>query len=121
MKFQSITPIIWTEQLHESIDFYCNTLGFSCDEYNKEWGWASLSKDDCGLMMARPNEHTAFKKPTFTGTFYIRVDDVETLWRSLKDKVRIVYELETFEWGMKEFAVYDNNGYMLQFGQDITE
>ena len=26
---------------------------------------------------------------------------------------------EDFEHGMREFAIYDNNGYMLQFGQEI--
>jgi len=24
------------------------------------------------------------------------------------------------DWGMREFAIYDNNGYMLQFGQEIA-
>ena len=49
------------------------------------------------------------------------MDDVETIWEDLKDKAKIVYDLETFVWGMREFAVYDNNGYILQFGQDIED
>ena len=121
MKFQPIVPMIWTEQLQETIDFYCNVLGFTCGEQNDEWGWASLFKDDCELMLAKPNQHSPFEKPVFTGTFYIKTDEVEILWNQLKDKSKIVYELETFDWGMREFAIYDNNGYMLQFGQDITE
>ena len=121
MKFQPITPMLWTEQLQDTIDFYCNFLGFTCGEYNEEWGWASLFRDECELMLAKPNMHTPFDKPTFTGTFYIKVDDVEALWGQLKHNVKIVYDLETFDWGMREFAIYDNNGYMLQFGQDITE
>jgi len=36
----------------------------------------------------------------------------------LKDKVRVCYPLENFEYGMREFAIYDNNGYLLQFGQE---
>jgi len=119
MKFQPIVPMIWTEQLTETIDFYCDILGFSCGERNDDWGWAALHKDECELMLAKPNAHTPFEKPTFTGTFYIKTDDVETLWHQLKDKVTVVYELETFDWGMKEFAVYDNNGYMIQFGQEV--
>ena len=39
---------------------------------------------------------------------------------AVKDKAKIVYPLEDFEWQMREFAIYDNNGYMLQFGQDIS-
>lgn len=119
MKFQPIVPIIWTEKLKESIDFYCAILGFTCGESNEEWGWAAIHRDECELMMAKPNAHTPFDKPQFTGSFYIKVDDVETLWNQLKDKVKIAYELETFDWGMREFAIYDNNGYMIQLGQEI--
>ncbi|WP_412476113.1 VOC family protein [Flavobacterium sp. TBRC 19031] len=120
MNFQPIIPIIWTEELQETVDFYCNILDFTCGNISEEWQWASLFKDDCELMIAKPNKHTSFDKPSFTGTFYIKVDDVELLWKQLKNNVKIVYELETFDWGMKEFAIYDNNGYTIQFGQDIT-
>ncbi len=121
MKFQPIIPMIWTNQLQQTIDFYCNILGFTCGNSNEEWQWATLFKDECELMVAKPNEHTPFDKATFTGTFYIKVDDAETLWNQLKEKVNIVYELETFDWGMREFAIYDNNGYMIQFGQEMTQ
>jgi hypothetical protein len=43
------------------------------------------------------------------------------MWLKLKDKADICYSIETFPWGMREFAVYDNNGYILQFGQDVIE
>jgi hypothetical protein len=28
--------------------------------------------------------------------------------------------MEDFEYGMREFAIRDNNGYILQFGQEIS-
>ena len=115
-----LRPILWTTELQETIQFYVDTLGFTCDEYNEDWGWASLGKDNAGLMLAKPNEHTPFTKPLFTGTFYFNADDVEKLWNELKDKTKIVYPIETFEWGMREFAIYDNNGYTLQFGQEVN-
>lgn len=119
-KFQPIRPMIWTTELKETIAFYVNILGFTCGEYNEDWGWASLYKDNAEIMLAKPNEHTPFEKPTFTGSFYINVDNVEEIWEQLKDKCNLCYEIETFEWGMREFAVYDNNGYLLQFGQEVT-
>jgi len=39
----------------------------------------------------------------------------------LKDKVEVCYGIENFHYGMREFAIYDNNGYLLQFGQDVAE
>ena len=37
----------------------------------------------------------------------------------LKDKAAIVYPLEDFDYRMRKFAIRDNNGYILQFGQEI--
>jgi len=31
----------------------------------------------------------------------------------------VVYPLEDCAYGMREFAIRDNNGYILQFGQEI--
>ena len=73
------------------------------------------------IMIAKPNEHTPYDKIGFTGTFYFTTDDVEAMWAKVKDKGSICYGIETFDWGMREFAVFDNNGYMLQFGQEITD
>ena len=121
MKFKELRPILWSEKLAESIEFYTTILGFECNERNDEWGWASLHKDGVGIMLAKPNQHAHYDKPVFTGTFYIDTDDVDEIWEALKDKVKIVYGIENFEWQMREFAIYDNNGYMLQFGQDISD
>jgi len=40
---------------------------------------------------------------------------------SSKTKQTIVYPIENFYYGMREFAIRDNNGYILQFGQEITD
>ncbi|HSD13354.1 MAG TPA: VOC family protein [Flavobacterium sp.] len=120
-KFKPIRPMLWTNELKETIAFYVTILGFTSGEYNEDWGWASLYKDDAEIMLAKPNEHTSFDKPTFTGSFYINVDDADELWEQLKDKCNVCYEIETFEWGMREFAIYDNNGYLLQFGHVVEE
>lgn len=119
MKLTDLRPMLWTEDLQGTIDFYVGVLGFACGERNDEWQWATVWKDDVSLMLARPNEHTAYDKIGFTGSFYFTTDDVEALWADLKDKARVCYGIENFDWGMREFAVFDNNGYMLQFGQEV--
>lgn len=117
MKLTYLRPMIYTGDLPGTIDFYTNILGFTLRGYNEDWGWASLDKDDVALMLAKPNEHTPFNGPGFTGSFYFTTDDVDTLWAELKNKAKVCYEIDTFEWEMREFAIYDNNGYILQFGQ----
>lgn len=111
--------MLWTENLSETVDFYTKTLNFTCDEMNEDWGWASLSKDEIALMFSLPNANAPFEKPNFTGSFYFNTTDADALWDDLKDKARIAYGIENFEYGMREFAIYDNNGYLLQFGQEI--
>jgi uncharacterized glyoxalase superfamily protein PhnB len=70
-------------------------------------------------MIARPNAHVAYDKIGFTGSFYFTTDDVDAMWETVKDKAKICYGIEDFVYGTREFAVYDNNGYTLQFGQEI--
>lgn len=70
-------------------------------------------------MFAKPNEYAPFTKPAFTGSFYIKVDEPDKLWAEQKDKVTVCYDINNIEHGMREFANYDNNGYILQFGKDI--
>ncbi len=118
-KFKSLRPILWTEHLKETVHFYTQILGFKIGEQNNDWQWASLCKDDVEIMLAKPNEHEQYEKIGFSGSFYFSVENVDELWENMKEKCKICYPLETFEWEMKEFAVYDNNGYILQFGQDV--
>jgi len=37
----------------------------------------------------------------------------------LKHNTEIVYPIEDFDYGMREFAIRDSNGYCLQFGQEV--
>lgn len=120
MKLTSLRPILWTDQLEETIAFYTEHLGFSTREKNDDWGWAALVCNEVELMLAKPNSHTPFDGPKFSGSFYFNTDDVNGLWNRLKDKAKVCYEPEEFEWGMREFAIYDNNGYLLQFGEPLV-
>ena len=121
MSVQQLTPMLYTKEMQATVDFYTNVLGFTCKNYQPGDGWASLQLDNVEIMLALPNDHMPFDKPTFTGSFYFRTDNVDGLWQKLKDMTRVCYEIENFEYGMREFAVYDNNGYLLQFGQEIAD
>ncbi len=121
MKLQELTPMLYTEDLQGSVEFYVARLGFQCKAMNEDWGWACVQRDKGSVMFALPNPHLPFDKPAFTGSLYFNVDDVDAMWRQMQDKVRFCYPIENFEYGMREFAIYDNNGYLLQFGQDISE
>jgi hypothetical protein len=119
MKLLGLSPILWTKHLNLTVGFYTNILKFKCDELNEKIGWASLSRGNVQVMLVVPRQHPEFNTALFTGSIYIHTDDVDKLWKELKDIVEVVYPVDNFEYGMREFAIYDNNKYMIQFGQEI--
>ena len=117
---ESLTPMLRTWDLPGTIEFYVRVLGFECEAHEPELGWATLNCGQVSLMLSGPNEHEGDTAPAFTGSLYFRVSEVEALWSRLKDQARICYPIETFNYGMREFAIYDNNGYLLQFGEAVS-
>jgi uncharacterized glyoxalase superfamily protein PhnB len=120
MKLNKLTPMLYTSDLQGTIDFYVKTLGFKCKAFDKELGWSLLQLDNVEIMLSLPNNHIPFDKSIFTGSFYFNTEGVNELWTQLKDKASVAYPLEDYEYGMREFAIQDNNGYLLQFGQEIN-
>lgn len=108
-----------TLDLAGTIKFYVETIGFTCDSYSAEARWASLKRDGVRIMFSFPNAHRNIKAPILSGSLYLRSDNVDAVWSHLKDRCSICYPIENFKYGMREFAVFDNNGYLLQFGQAI--
>ncbi len=119
MKLENVKPVLAVSNMDDTIRFYCEVLGFDCA--NRMEGWAALRKDAVEVMISLPNAHEPFEKPALTGSLYFSCDDVDALWEKIKDKAAVVYPIENFFYGMREFAIRDNNGYILQFGQEITD
>jgi uncharacterized glyoxalase superfamily protein PhnB len=119
VKLHALTPMLRTWDLRGFIAFYTGVLGSECESVSGDWGWAALTRDEVGIMLAVSNQHTEETEPSFTGSLYFTTDDADGLWRRFKDKARVCYPIEDFEYGMREFGIYDNNGYLLQFGQAI--
>lgn len=114
-----LTPMLETKNIKETIEFYTAKLQFTCDSFVEEWGWSQVSKDSFSIMFTIPNEHRNFPEPIMSGSLYMTVDNIESFWQSVKDTCKVCYPLQAFDYGMKEFGIYDNNGYLLQFGQEV--
>lgn len=121
MRITNLIPMLETDDLNKTIDFYTQLLGFTC---NGKWPeqepcWANLQKDLISIMFTLRNAHSKVAQPTMTGSLYLYPNDVDQAWEELKDKVTIEYPIENFDYGMREFAIRDYNGYIIQFGQEI--
>ena len=117
MNLNKVTPLMYTSQLKETVDWYVNVLGFTCSDFVPDWGFARVQLHGADFMFALPNAHIPFEQPHFTGSFYINTNNADAWWEKLKDKCKVCYEIQNFDYGMREFGVYDINGYLLQFGQ----
>jgi catechol 2,3-dioxygenase-like lactoylglutathione lyase family enzyme len=117
MKPESLVAMLRTRRMQESVWFYRDVLSFECVEQTEQW--ACLTKDGFELTLALPNEHEPFNQPGLTGAPYFRTQDVDAVWKQIQGKARVVYPIENFDYGMREYAIFDNNGYCLQFGKEI--
>lgn len=72
-------------------------------------------------MVALPNDNHPNKEIGFSGSFYLTLSDVDQLWEKIHAQTKICNDIENFDWGMREFAIYDNNGYLLKFGQSTSK
>ena len=121
MKVTHLFPILATEDLPKTIEFYTQNLGFEIQgTYPPENPcWASLCSGNAEIAFNTPNSNLPFEKSALTGSIYLTVENIDELWEKLKHKVEIVYPIENFEYGMREFGMRDCNGYVLNLGQNI--
>jgi catechol 2,3-dioxygenase-like lactoylglutathione lyase family enzyme len=113
--------MIWVDDVEATIRYYKTVLGFAESKFEPGWQWGWVRKDNIEIMFAKPNEHTSYSGPIFIGSFYFNVNNADEWYEYLKDKAHIYYPIENFEYGMREFAIKDCNGYILQFGQNIDD
>lgn len=55
-----------------------------------------------------------------SAVFYIRVDDVDKWYETISRKAEVVKQIETTWYGMREFYIKDNNGYILGFATQVN-
>jgi len=85
--------------------------------------WAVVKADDVQMFFQK-EESLVKELPVLKGreigaslTLYIKVQDVQSLYDSVKEKVEIVRDMRETFYGAKEFAVKDLNGYILVFSE----
>lgn len=125
MKTKKITTELMVLDMDRTIDFYQNLLGFKVTVSVPEEKpfFAILKNDSVELMLYTKSE---FKKeiPKFgkmdvggSIALYIGVDDIKSIYKDLKNKVKIIQELHTTDYGTKEFSFEDINGYVLMLNE----
>lgn len=118
--FSHSVPFLPVKDLNETVQFYKEKLGFS-----NEWFWgdtdAGMSRDDLHLLFNKNADHVE-KINSNSQSLEICwfVKNVNDIYEEMKSKgVHIASKLENKPWRMREFTIFDNNGYAIRIGEGI--
>lgn len=122
---KNITTELMVDNMAESINFYRDILGFNLivSEPKENPFFVIIQNGSVELMLYNRDQFSQeipkFRDMSVGGSIalYIGVEEVEKLYKSLKNKVKIVQELHTTDYGSVEFSCEDNSGYVLMFNE----
>lgn len=112
-----LVPALLVRDMDETLEFY-RTLGFRLTgsyPTRSDPTWAEVQRDSVTLQFHTEPPQGTPASPVCSGTFYLFPESVTDLAEELRGKVDFVWGPEVMEYGMREFAVQDPNGYYLAF------
>jgi len=124
-RYMKITNLVfWVADATLSYKFY-KKLGFEIGEVNDRHAVARLGDFEITLVTLRDEAEfskDALAQPKGYGMYlYIQVEDVDKKYQEVvKLGLKPSSEPRTWEWGNREFAIKDPDGYKLCFYQKLT-
>ena len=140
LKAKTLMPNLMVESIEETVRFYTDTLQFSIRmlvtaeqgvhetlQADANYVYAQLVCGSAELMIQRRDsllEDMPFMGDVAIGcsaSFYIQVEDIQAFYQAYKGQVAFAKDLHTTWYGMQEFYLRDNNGYVLCFGEPAAQ
>ena len=111
-------PIVHTENLQATAEYYRDVLGFSIDE--------NLVSDDFVMLWAPGGDDTWHQlglmnsgkdhQPGRGQVIGVAVEGIDEIFAAVKEQgAKILFAIEDRPWSCREFGVEDPNGYHLYF------
>lgn len=117
-KFWKINAHLPVKDLQETIAFYKAKLGFE-----EEWYYgdpptdAGCRRDELRMLFGKASQPF---QPCQELSLVLFVTNVEAVYEELQQKgLKIINELQTYDYGIKEFSIMDCNGYYLRFAESV--
>lgn len=121
MTIDKLTPILYTNKVSETINFYKENLSFNVVALMPEKGepeFAILSNRNIELMIQ--NDSTISLGENKFISLYMDVDNLQKLFDRIKTKAQIIKPIDKTFYGTKEFTCKDNIGNTLTFAEHIN-
>jgi uncharacterized glyoxalase superfamily protein PhnB len=117
-KFWKVSPHLPVKDVAETVAWYKEHLGFG-----EEWYYGDpvtdggCRRDEMRFLFGKSPEPF---KPLVDLNLILFVSDIDAIYAEIKDRgLQIVKELQTYDYGMREFAILDCNDYLLRFSESI--
>lgn len=120
--FYGSAPVFFVSDIHRSVDYYCDVLGF---ERPYLWGdppfFAMPKREGIIIMLEQVSSGSRNNLGSWDAYFWVR--DAGNLFREFKKKgAEVLYPPELKkEYGCYEFAVKDPDDHILAFGQEVDK
>lgn len=108
-------PVLASLNMANTLHFYASKLGFEISYSDENYG--IVHRDEIQLHFWKCNDKI---HPENTSC-YVYVDEIELLYEEMQ-QANVVHpngKLEEKPWGMKEFAITDEDGNLIRFGRNI--
>ena len=114
-----VTPMIHVPDVRETVHWY-ESIGFlmtAANEDDGEMDWAMLSFGEGRIMFSEGGRSSAQDRREVD--LYVHAENVDELFRRLKDRVEILEGPHNTFYGMREFSIRDINGFWITFGEPL--
>ena len=115
-----VLPCLLVADMRRSLDFYREVLGFTQTGYypiESEPVRTEVRRDGVAIILYTESIHGTDQQPAFTGAIYIFPERIEQLANELRGRVPFAWGPEDTDFGMREFAIRDPDGYTLVFAE----
>ncbi len=116
---EKVVPMIHVPDVRATVEWY-ESIGFTVNYTYGDEGdglsFASLSFGSGEVMFNSDGRTSTHDRREVD--LYVYTDDVDDLYRRLKDRVEVVEGLHDTFYGMREFIIRDLNRFWVTFGQD---
>lgn len=122
-KLSRLFPVIYSEKLEETKQFYCELLGFQV-EFDSDW-FVNLTGGANGELEIGIQRYDhelipkAFQAVAKGVSLALEVNDVDAVYSRFRDREDLVAQIADEEYGQRHFMCVDPNGVLVDVGMPI--
>jgi uncharacterized glyoxalase superfamily protein PhnB len=117
---RKVVPMIHVLDVQATVEWY-KDVGFtviSAFDDDGEMNWALLSLGDSEIMFNAGGRSSSSDRREVD--LYVHAENVDDLYRRLKDRADVVEGIHDTFYGMREFIIRDPNRFWVTFGQEAS-